>query len=280
MTPQSHVPTLRQRVLAANLKILRGKVDLTLDDVVARLGERWSKAKLSRFENGHAVPSEKDLNRLLDLYGVDDAKRADLHSWRAKALERGWWTKYRGIWEGPFVALEDAAKRMRMWEPLVVPGLLQTDQYARAVFEAHRPGDSENEERVLARRTRQALLGRPDAPVLDVLIHETALRLPVGGKDVMRAQIRFLIEAAERPDITLRVAPTEIGAHAGLGGAFVIFDFDQADSFAYAENPAVGNIYEESLDRVQQTILTFERIASAALPVHESVDMLSTLAEE
>lgn len=280
MTPQSHVPTLRQRVLAANLRAFRNNVGLTYDDVVARLGDRWSKAKLSRFENAHAVPSEKDLDRLLDLYGVDDAKRAELHSVRAKALERGWWTKYRSLWEGPFVALEDAAKRMRMWEPLVVPGLLQTDRYARAVFEAGRPEDPDNEQRVQARLARQALLGRSNAPELDVLIHETALRLPVGGGDVMRSQIRALLEATERPNITLRVVPTRVGAHAGLGGAFVIFDFDQADSFAFTENPAVGNLYEESLERVGMTILTFEHITDAALSVQESADLLSALAEE
>lgn len=280
MTPQPPVPTLRQRVLAAKLRELRRPTGLTYDDVVARLGKGWSSSKLSRFENGRQVPGDEELRRLLDLYGVDDPQRAELQSWRAKALERGWWTKYTGVFSGAFVALEDEARRIRSWEPLVIPGLLQTAGYARAVFEAYRPGHEDIDRRVRARLARQALLERGDAPQLHIVIHQGALDVPVGGEEVMRSQLRHLVEASRREKIDIRVLERRKGAHAGLGGSFVVFDFDDADSVAFADNPAIGNVYDEGLDRVSATNLTWEHIVDAALSADDSRALMEALAEE
>ncbi|WP_433445700.1 helix-turn-helix domain-containing protein [Nonomuraea sp. CA-141351] len=212
--------------LARELRQLREQAGLTAESAADRLG--WSRYKVTRIETCKTRPTPLDVAAALNVYDAAASARAALMrlAHEARNSSRAWWTKYGDVLTGAFVGLEDAAAAIRSWQPQLVPGLLQTEEYARAVISVLRPEDSPEliERRVLARMRRRELLDRDDAPRLQAVISEASLVRPIGGWRTMGEQLRALA-TEERPNVELRVLPFDIGAHPGLEGPFVILGF-------------------------------------------------------
>jgi transcriptional regulator with XRE-family HTH domain len=276
MPPSS--PTARQRKLGVELRAARERVGLSTQELADQLG--WSQSKVSRIERARTLVRPADVGRVLDVIGVDAPTRARLIQLANEAQQRGWWVAYGDLFTSSYIGFEDVSTRVRTYETILIPGLLQTGRYARAVIEAGRPGDPDIDRRVQARRARQALLDRPDAPEVLAVIDEAALRRPVGGPEVMREQLGVLLDAGERRNVSIRVLPFASGAHGGMDGPFTILSFDQGDpDLAYSEG-RTGNNYLESVDQVQSVTLTWERIWNSALSTEESAALIAALAKE
>ncbi|REE95732.1 helix-turn-helix domain-containing protein [Thermomonospora umbrina] len=274
-------PTVRGRRLARELRRLRDEEKLTLQDVADRLG--WSRATVSRLETGQTRPRPGDVADILDLYGVPSPERDALIALARQAGQRGWWTAYADVFTGSYVALEDEASEIRSWDAQLIHGLLQTEAYSRAVITAGRllPTPEDVERRIDARKARQALLDRENAPHLHIVFDEAVLRRPIGGPEVMRDQMFWLADMARRPKVTLRVLPYTAGAHAGLDGRFTILSFpNPADpDIAYVEG-TMGDVYLESTVETGQHGTRFDRIVKAALSPEESAHLLTEAAKE
>lgn len=274
-------PTVRGRRLMRELRRLREEKGLTLQDVADRTG--WSRARVSRIETGHTRPQHGDVADLLDLYGVPSPDRDALITLAREGRQRGWWTAYADVFTGSYVALEDEAAEIRTWDAQLIHGLLQTEDYARAVIKAGRMLDDESliERRIAARKARQALLDRPGAPSLHAVFDEAVIRRPIGGPEVMADQLGALARATERPNVTIQVLPYEGGAHAGLDGRFTILSYpDTIDpDIAYVEG-TMGDVYLESAQETEQHRVRFDRIIAAALSPEESARLLAAAAKE
>lgn len=272
-------PTVRGRRLARELRKLRETQQLTLQEVADRLD--WSRATVSRLETGQTRPKPGDIADLLDLYGVASPERDALITLAREAGQRGWWTAYADVFTGSYVALEDEASQIRTWDPQLIHGLLQTEDYAREVITAGRllPDQNQVERRIDARKARQKLLDRQDAPRLHLIFDESVLRRPIGGRDVMRAQLEALAEFAARPRIVLQVLPYHTGAHAGLDGRFTILSFpNPADpDIAYVEG-TMGDVYLESAEAIATHGDRFDRVAEVSLPPEESAHLIAEAA--
>lgn len=282
--PEAHSPTVRGRKVAKELRRLREQAGLSADQAAAQLGKGWSQSKISRIEGAKTKPSERDIARMLDLYGIDSAIRGALENLAKDAWRRGWWTDYRDVFRGSYVALEDDAAGISEWSPQLIPGLLQTEAYARAVIRASlRADDAVVQRRVMARMTRTALLGRtsPPAPELAVVIDEAALRRPIGGREVMRDQHHALLAAARRSNVTLQVMPYDVGEHAGLSGTFIVLSFpeDIAPDVGYAET-RIGDGYAEDAATVGALKVDFEALQAAALSPVDSVELIAAMTKE
>lgn len=281
---EPHSPTVRGRKLASELRRLRENAGLTVEQAALQLGQGWSRFKVARIEKAQTKPTLAAVRTMLDLYGVDNAIRAALVELHKNAWRRGWWTDYSDVFRGSYVALEDDAAVIEEWSPQLVPGLLQTDDYARAVIRASLPGDEAVvQRRVQARSARRTLLGRtdPPAPVFTAILDEAALRRPIGSPEMMRSQLRALLDAARRPNITVRVIPYTVGAHPGLDGPFIILRFpDQlAPDVAYVETKG-GDVYVESAADVRRFRVDLERLTAVALDPEGSTEFIAAIAEE
>jgi transcriptional regulator with XRE-family HTH domain len=278
-----HIPTVRQRRLAQALRELRHEAGLTQDAVAARMG--WHTSKLFRLENARSPRVDwLDVRELMDMYGVRSPHREALIQLAKDTRMMGWWTPYRDVFTGSYVALEDEASAMRLYCPELVPGLLQTEDYARAVIRAVRPGydDESVERRVTARLTRQkVLLDRTSPPELVLVLNEAVLRRLVGDADVMAAQLEALQAAAQRRRVTLQVLPFSAGAHAGLEGGFVVIQFpgETDPDVVYVEG-IMGDLYLESVEEVKRYQSAFDRIQAVALSPQESLTSISVRARD
>ena len=278
-----HIPTVRQRRLAQALRELRHEAGLTQDAVGTRMG--WHTSKLFRLENARSPRVDwLDVRELMDMYGVRSPHREALIQLAKDTRMMGWWTPYRDVFTGSYVALEDEASAMRLYCPELVPGLLQTEAYARAVIRAVRPGYDEEsvERRVAARLTRQkVLLGRASPPDLVVVLNEAVLRRLVGDRHVMAAQLEALHDAARQRQVNLQVLPFSAGAHASLEGGFVVIQFPgEADPDVVYVEGIMGDLYLESVEEVRRYQSAFERNQAVALSPRESSAFMSALARE
>ena len=215
-----------RRELGNELRRLRG--DRRGSDVSTALG--WSESKLSRIETAHTGISEADLDRLLTAYGVRVEDRDRLRDLARRGRARAWWTPYRSSVPDPYdeyLALEAEAVLISEWESQVVPGLLQTDEYAHAVIEvgADVGGPETIQRRLALRMARQAVLTRDPPPTLRIVLDEAVLHRQVGGPEVLRRQLSRLAEASGRPGVELLVLPFTAGAHAGLTESFMVLEF-------------------------------------------------------
>ncbi|GAA4206116.1 helix-turn-helix transcriptional regulator [Streptosporangium oxazolinicum] len=247
----------------------------------AQLG--WSRSKVSRIETGRTRASTSDVAAICDLYGAGSSDRATLIQLAKEVRKRGWWTAYADVFTGSYVGLEDEASRICEWQVQLVPGLLQTEDYARVVIGAGRPEPHDPEDiqrRVMARMARRTLLSRPDAPELLAVVDEGVIRRPIGGHELMRDQLGALLIAARRPNVTIRVLPYSVGVHAGLEGAFTVLSFaeDVDPDVAYVEGTA-GDVYVESTEQVERYKVAFGRIYDAALPPEESLGLIADTKE-
>jgi hypothetical protein len=273
-------PTTRQRRLAAELRKLREAADLTPDQAAGALG--WSRPKLVKIELAKVLPKIGEVEQILSTYGgTDEAVKLALMQLARDSRQRGWWAAYGDVLAGSYAELEDAASRIRSWQVQLVPGLLQTQAYARDVIAKAVPDDpAEVERRVQARMHRQTLLTRQSAPQLDVLLAEEVLHRP-GPGDLMREQTQALLSASQRPNLTMRVVPTSAGLFPGVGqGPLVIFEFPgPVDlSVAYLETMA-GGMYVEDVSQVRRCNVAYEDIAAVALSEQESAALIGAVAE-
>lgn len=281
LTRMTYRPTVRGRRLARELRKLREAQGLTLQDVADRLG--WSRATVSRLETGQTRPKPADVADILEMHGVPSPKRDALITLARQAGQRGWWTAYVDVFTGSYVSLEDEASEIRTWDSQLVHGLLQTEDYARAVIDAGRMLSTRDDvdRRVAARKARQALLDRDNAPRLHAVFDESVIRRTIGGPDVIGGQLRALLDASLRPNVTIQVLPYTAGAHAGLDGRFTILSFpDPADpDIAYVEG-TMGDVYVESTAEIVQHGIRFDRVLAAAMSPEESTQLIGEAAKE
>jgi len=206
----------------------REATGMSREEVARQL--EWSTSTIFRIETGRSRPQPGNVRTLLELYGVTGAERDGLIQLTREARQPGWWHSFRDVLPNPYevyIGLEAGAASIRNFEPVVVPGLLQTADYAQEIFR-NGPRELEREDverRVDVRLARQEILGREDRPRLWAVIDEAVIHRVVGSVSVMRGQLRHLVESAQKGKTTIQVVPYRAGAHAGTIGAFVILDF-------------------------------------------------------
>jgi transcriptional regulator with XRE-family HTH domain len=245
---------------------------------------RCSESKISRLELGRVRFKERDVADLLTYYGItDDAEREPMLALAREGNVPGWWQSYSDVvpdWFDAFVGLEEAAALIRAYEVQFVPGLLQTEDYARGVMTSGHRGVSSDvvERRVSVRMGRQKVLAGPDPPRLWVVVDEAALRRPIGGPKVMRAQVEHLIAMAERPNVVLQVMPLAFGSHAAEGGPFRILRFHEADlpNVVYLEKLG-GSIYLDKREDVDRYEEAMTRLVIDASDPAATIDVLGRL---
>jgi len=277
-------PTVRLRRLAVELRSLRTASGLTREEVVERTG--INSVTMYRIEHARVRPQTRTLRTLLDLYGVEKEQQAELVALLRDARERGWLHPYQS--ELPeqymtFIGFEGEAESASNYESLFVPGLLQTEDYARAVITGVLPFASrdEVERRVEVRMERQQVL-RGDNPLqLWGIVDEAALRRQVGSPAVMRAQFRHIMEASELPNVTFQVIPFDAGAHAGMPGSFIVLQFaeEAIPDVIYIDSMA-GDLFLEAESDVRRYKLVFEHLRAVSASPDASRALLASLATE
>lgn len=277
-------PTVLRILLGSQLRRLREEKNLTREEAGYTI--RASGSKMSRLELGRVSFKERDVADLLILYGVTDADHRDaLLSLARQANQPGWWHRYSDVlpnWFHAYVGLEEAAARIRTYESHLVPGLLQTEDYARALIGGQstmRP--TEVETRVRLRMDRQRLLTRTDPPRLWAVVDEAALRRQVGGPDVMREQLEHLVAVTKLPNVTLQVMPFHFGGHAAEGQPFVILRFAEPDlpDVVYIEQ-LTSALYLERREDVDHYAGVMDRLAVQAEEPDSSADFINGILTE
>lgn len=264
-------PTVLRMILGAQLRRLRETRGITREAAAAVI--RGSASKISRLELGRVGAKERDVADLLALYGVTgDEERIALLALAGESSMPGWWHQYGDLlpeWFEPYIGLEEAASVIRAYELQFVPGLLQTRDYAAAVVRlGHSATPREVERRVEVRMRRQGLLGLDDPPELSLVVDETALRRPIGGAAVMRAQLRHLLEVAALPRVTLRMVPFEAGGHPAAGGPFTILRFAEPalPDVVYLEQLTSALYFDKRRDVAGYTAVMDRLCAQATSP--------------
>jgi transcriptional regulator with XRE-family HTH domain len=276
---RGHSPTVRRRRLSSELRRLREQAQLTIEDVAEKLG--CSSSKISRIETGHTSVSPRDARAMLGLYGVEVDQLEALVQLAKEARKKGWWHAYNEVFTGSFVGLEAETSSLRAYQALLVPGLLQTEDYMRAVIRAARPDATTAQvgKRVKARLERQMLLTDVDPPRYWAVMDEAVLHRGVGGGKVMRAQLNMLIARAALPHVTIQVIPFSAGAHAGMEGPFLILGFpEQADpDVVYVDSTTAGIYLEEPAEILRYTLM-FDHLRAAALGPDDTLTRIAEVA--
>ncbi len=275
-------PTVLRIVLGTHLRRLRQAAGITREAAGDHI--RGSHAKISRLELGRVSSKERDISDLLTLYHVtDEERRADFLALARQAGMPGWWQQYGDVlshWFETLIGLEEAASLIRTYEVQFVPGLLQTEGYARAVTQLGYPTapERDNERRVELRIARQRLLDGPQAPKLWAVVDEAALRRPLGGPEAMREQLEHLVTMAERPNITLQVAPFNMGGIAAAGGPITILRFLEPDlpDIVYLEQ-LTSSLYLEKQDDVDNYMSVMDRLSAESETPRQSMAFLKDL---
>ncbi|MFD3668237.1 helix-turn-helix domain-containing protein [Streptomyces sp. NPDC058672] len=282
-------PTVRRRRLGAKLKTRRDELGWTLEDVAEKSGGRLNTAKLSRIDAARVAARQADVELLLDLYGIDDAElRSALLALTREGARRGWWQSYRAVLSPVYedlISLEADATSVRTWQIGVIPGLLQTGEYARE-FMTSIGMSAAVEEKIDAlvevRLARQAVLTSREQPLtLWAIIGEGALRTQCVGEGVMRDQLARLHALSRRPNINIQILPTDAPPHVGQMGSYSILGFeDHVDLDVVHVESLTSAIYVEDSAQVGDYRDAFERLRAAALPVEASVKRIAKMKEE
>ncbi|MBY8885574.1 helix-turn-helix domain-containing protein [Streptomyces sp. PTM05] len=278
-------PTVLRIVLGTQLRKLRIQKGITREQAGEAI--RGSHAKISRLELGRVGCKERDIADLLTLYGVHDAdERGQYLELARQAGMPGWWQQYGDVleqWFDTLIGLEEAASLIRTYEVQFVPGLLQTEDYARAVTRLgyRHASQREIERRVELRMKRQQLLKASDAPRLWAVVDEAALRRPLGGREVMRGQLEHLLRITELPNVTVQVAPFDIGGLAAAGGPITILRFQEPDlpDVVYLEQ-LTSALYLEKLDDVDNYMSVMDRLSAEAEQPKDTAEFLRRLLAE
>ncbi len=261
---QRETSVVRQHRLRAELRRIREKSGRTQKVVAEALG--WSTSKVIRIEKGSVNVSTSDVMALLHYYRIDDPFVADDLLAAARARDEGWWDGYRPFCSQQFVnflGYEDSATRIRQYMGLVVPGLLQTEEYARALVDDGHKDREEIEREIRIRMRRQELLDRPNCPALQYVIDEACLHRWVGGPDAMRRQLNALKEATLHPSVSIRIVPFTVGVYAGMqGSSFTIFDVPSLAPVIIIEDPEHDvNLDGQDVSKYVETFGALQHVA-------------------
>jgi transcriptional regulator with XRE-family HTH domain len=268
-------PTVRRRELGALLRKLRTEKGLTVEQAADRL--LFSMSKLSRMETGHGVATPRDVRDLCDLYGVtDEAERDHMMNLAAEAKQQAWWQSY-DLPYSTYVGLEAEATVISDFQSSVVPGLLQTADYARAGHEGAMPrlSSAEIERRIEAKLTRQAILTQGNPPSFRAVLDEAVLHRMVGGSLIMGFQLKRLIEVARLPNVTIQVIPFTLGAHPAVESNFNILEMLAPTPGVVFVEGLVGSIYLERPEDLARYHQIFERLQNIALSPKDTITLIA-----
>ena len=272
-------PTVRRRELGALLRALRNERGLTVEQVAAEL--LCSPSKVSRMETGQRGATARDIRDLCELYGVAElGERSRLARLAAEGKQQGWWQTYELDYFATYVGLEQAAIAIRQYQSTVVPGLLQTPDYARAMAEVLEVGPGRVDELVEVKIRRQRLLATKLSTPVSVIIDEAVLHRLVGGSQAMHDQLQHLIDVTESSNVTIQVVPYSVGAHPAMESTFAILDFDESvPSVVYVEG-LVGFLYLERPQDITRYEQVFDRLRHIALSPQESIELIAKVGAE
>jgi transcriptional regulator with XRE-family HTH domain len=279
-------PLVQRRRLRTELKKARQTSGLTQDQVAGEMD--WSLSKIIRIEAGSSGISANDLKALLQLYGVKDPGQVDsLVALARAARERSWWSAYRDVASQSLLQLieyESEAHAVRQFETLFIPGILQTEDYARAVLQNHYdegPGSEQLRALVELRTRREDLFDAENGPSFHFVLDEAVVHRLVVGPSVMRRQLRRLIEVANRPNITIEIVPFSAGLHPGMKGPFEIIEFADppVSDIVYLEGPRV-DIISDDPEEILKYREAFERLVKASLGPRDSLTLIARIADE
>ncbi|MFI5660260.1 helix-turn-helix domain-containing protein [Streptomyces sp. NPDC051684] len=279
MSERRPAPTVGQVVLGRRLRDLREARGLKREEAARPL--RVASATIRRMETAEVALKIPYVQMLLEQYEVPEREIEAFVALAEEANLPGWWQRFHDVlpdWFSLYVSLEGAAAMIRAYEPHFVPGLLQTEAYARAVFDAGTVGRSRPEEvdrHIDLRMARQSLLDREDSPHLWVVMDETVLRRPPGGPDVLRGQLDRLIEAVRRPNVTLQIAEFDTGPHPGTFGPFTLFRFPvrELPDMVYSEY-VTGALYLDARDEVGMHLEVLDHLVAQAAGAERTLEIL------
>jgi transcriptional regulator with XRE-family HTH domain len=277
-------PTVLRIVLGKRLRTLREQAGVSFEDAARAIEVTpLTVRRIEKAEVGLRIPYVREL---LVTYGVPAQEIDDFLELAREANQPGWWYKYRDVlpeWFKAYVSLESEATVIRLYEPHYVPGLLQTHDYAAALLRVGFPNESKEDidRRVSLRLKRQDLLAKSDAPAVWAILDETVLRRPVGGTEVMRAQIDRMLESLEQPKVRIQIMPLAVGAHPGAFGPFhhFRFGFSELPDVVYSEN-LTGAVYVDRPEDVVSYLEVLDRMSVQAEPVARTRDILVELRKE
>jgi transcriptional regulator with XRE-family HTH domain len=281
-------PTVRRRRLGIELRRLRERLGRTVEEIADRLD--WSASKLSRIENARIGVRVSDVRLLLELYRVDEGHKGEVLALAQAATEQGWWAEYRDVMAGEFgtfVALEDEARTAFTFQTYAVPGLLQSRDYAHRILSSGRAiavsTPRQIERRLDLRMRRQEVLRRDDPLTLSAVVDESVLLRAIGGRDVMRAQMLALLEAAALPNVRVHVLPLDVEREPVFADDFTLLDFAPAydvtfPDVVYLENLSTTAVLQRD-DVTHMYRLCWESLRSVCLSEDESLRRISRAAE-
>ncbi|MFG2757008.1 helix-turn-helix domain-containing protein [Streptomyces wuyuanensis] len=275
-------PTVRRRRLGQELRRLRELKGMTAEEVADRL--LVSQSKISRLENGRRSISQRDVRDLCGVYEVEDHRVVDSLMQMAKdSRQQGWWHAFGDIPYSVYIGLETDAASLRVYEPQIVPGLLQTREYAEALITGALPEtpSSDVEKRVQVRVRRQERIASDESPLrLWAVVDEAALRRVVGNKEMMREQLEHLVEQSQLPHVTVQVLPFSMGAHPGITGHYAILEFpDASDSSVVYIEGVTSDLYLEKANDVHKYTVMYEHLRAQALNVEQTREFIEDIAK-
>jgi transcriptional regulator with XRE-family HTH domain len=278
--PARRTRSVRHRRLGAELRRLREAHGLTIDQVADTL--ECSNSKVSRIEIGRVSATPRDVRDMLDIYGISGQQRDGLIQLARDARQKGWWHQFRDLPIATLVGLEESATSIRAYRELLVPGWLQTEEYARAILtEIFWDRPEEVDRRVDFRmEQQQRLLAQEDSPQLWAILDEAVIRRSVGKPGVMTKQLKRLKEVAGYPRIRLQILPFSAGEHAGMDGGFTIVTFsDVAEPDVVYLEHTTSDLYLEDPQSVERYARLFDRLESKALHARRSRRFLTQALE-
>jgi transcriptional regulator with XRE-family HTH domain len=276
-------PTVRRRRLALELRRLREAAKLTCEEVAERL--ECSASKISRVETGRVSVSPRDVRDMLEIYGAPPDQRDSLVQLARDSRQKGWWHAYGDTVQphlATYLGLESAAVEIRMYEVSLIPGLLQTEDYARAVIAAGTVNSPRADvERQVALRMERQRLTRTSPPKVWAVLDEAALRRQVGGPEVMRMQLEYLLELTNLPNVSLQVIPFFGGAHPAMGRPFVILVFGERidPDVVYLED-LTSALWVENVDEVDRYNVFFNHLRATALSFEDSAGLITSVLKQ
>ncbi|WP_329338016.1 helix-turn-helix domain-containing protein [Streptomyces sp. NBC_00663] len=276
-------PTVRRRRLGQELRRLRELKGMTAEEVAERL--LVSQSKISRLENGRRSISQRDVRDLCGVYEVEDHRIVDSLMQMAKdSRQQGWWHSFGDIPYSVYIGLETDAASLRVYDPQVVPGLLQTRTYAESLISGALPEatPTDIDKRVQVRLRRQERISAADNPLrLWAVLDEATLRREVGNRQVMIEQLEHLIEMSQLPHVTVQLIPFTMGAHPGVSGQYAILEFpDAADSSVVYIEGVTSDLYLEKAQDVQKYSVMYEHLRAQALNADQSREFIAKVAKD
>ncbi|MDT3398465.1 helix-turn-helix transcriptional regulator [Streptomyces sp. B1866] len=276
-------PTVRRRRLGQELRRLRQEKGMTAEQVAEEL--MVSQSKISRLENGRRSISARDVRDLCRAYGVEDKALVESLMQMAKdSRQQGWWNAFADVPYSVYIGFETDAASLRVYEPQVLPGLLQTPEYADAVIRGALPEAPADQidQRVQVRMKRQERVTDPLSPLrLWAVVDEAAMRRVVGGHRVMSEQLEYLVHMSREPHVIVQALPFDMGSHPGMSGQFAILEFsDESDTSVVYLEGVTSDLYLEKLSDVQSYSMMYEHLRAQALNVEQSRQFISDIARE